>query len=442
MALIKCNECGKMVSDTTDKCIHCGAPVNKGEEKVEKVEKKETSNKQNNNIVGFVLALVAAICGFIFLVKMSLRSFALIYTLFLLASSIVLTIYNYPSKKQNSTLLYIALATLFLGSLARIVQEGIGWEYLARYTLLALSAIVLIYHTYKGNKPDKMIAFIMLAIVAVDAIYNFFALNNSIISGYYWRLYLIAEPFMAVALMFTNYTKANLNDGIKKIVDKLPNIIIPVIIVLVLAAVFFLLSMEDKGKVPSNLDKNDIDKSGFNVDEFNDDDDDDDKNTPAEKVVINKSTKTVTTTYSDEEQKAEISLEKIYVTKKVLPPKPRQSYYHYYEAKEGKRYLVAILNVKNIGSKTINTDYVFTNFLGDNCSLKAIVDGQYEYSGFVVGLDKDSKKYDLDSYYYLDALEKTQMYLIFDISSEVADKPVKITGCFGDLNLELDNSEN
>ena len=86
---------------------------------------------------------------------------------------------------------------------------------------------------------------------------------------------------------------------------------------------------------------------------------------------------------------------------------------------------------------------MFTNFLGDHCSLKAVVDGQYEYSGFVVGLEKDnSKKYDLETYYYLDALEKTQIYLVFDISSEVADKPVKITGCFGDLNLELDNSEN
>ena len=27
MALIKCKECGKDISDTTDICIHCGAPT-------------------------------------------------------------------------------------------------------------------------------------------------------------------------------------------------------------------------------------------------------------------------------------------------------------------------------------------------------------------------------------------------------------------------------
>lgn len=28
MALIKCEECGKEISDTTEVCIHCGCPVN------------------------------------------------------------------------------------------------------------------------------------------------------------------------------------------------------------------------------------------------------------------------------------------------------------------------------------------------------------------------------------------------------------------------------
>ena len=31
MALIQCKECGKMVSDTTDKCIHCGCEIEKKE---------------------------------------------------------------------------------------------------------------------------------------------------------------------------------------------------------------------------------------------------------------------------------------------------------------------------------------------------------------------------------------------------------------------------
>ena len=29
MSLIKCPECGKKISDTSDACIHCGAPIKK-----------------------------------------------------------------------------------------------------------------------------------------------------------------------------------------------------------------------------------------------------------------------------------------------------------------------------------------------------------------------------------------------------------------------------
>ena len=29
MALIKCPECGKEISDSADKCIHCGYPIKK-----------------------------------------------------------------------------------------------------------------------------------------------------------------------------------------------------------------------------------------------------------------------------------------------------------------------------------------------------------------------------------------------------------------------------
>ncbi len=41
MALIKCNNCGKEISDTTNNCIHCGAAILKPEEKP---KKKKMSN--------------------------------------------------------------------------------------------------------------------------------------------------------------------------------------------------------------------------------------------------------------------------------------------------------------------------------------------------------------------------------------------------------------
>lgn len=40
MALIKCVECGKEVSDSAKVCVHCGHPLQDGVEEV-KQEKKE-----------------------------------------------------------------------------------------------------------------------------------------------------------------------------------------------------------------------------------------------------------------------------------------------------------------------------------------------------------------------------------------------------------------
>lgn len=31
MALVKCRECGKEISDTAKKCVHCGAPLKDGD---------------------------------------------------------------------------------------------------------------------------------------------------------------------------------------------------------------------------------------------------------------------------------------------------------------------------------------------------------------------------------------------------------------------------
>lgn len=42
MALIQCPECGKEVSDRTEKCIYCGIPLNQTQEKL---------SKENTNIV-------------------------------------------------------------------------------------------------------------------------------------------------------------------------------------------------------------------------------------------------------------------------------------------------------------------------------------------------------------------------------------------------------
>ena len=67
MALIKCPECGKEVSDRAQACIHCGYPL-----QVESTEKKQTSTPlkkvviacfQNNNYKLLVAKLVSEVTG-------------------------------------------------------------------------------------------------------------------------------------------------------------------------------------------------------------------------------------------------------------------------------------------------------------------------------------------------------------------------------------------
>ena len=45
MALIKCKECGKEISDTLDVCIHCGCPLKNKKKDTPKIDNKKVSNK-------------------------------------------------------------------------------------------------------------------------------------------------------------------------------------------------------------------------------------------------------------------------------------------------------------------------------------------------------------------------------------------------------------
>ena len=48
MALIICKNCGKRVSDTAEKCIHCGASL--AEELIEEVKEEEIAKEEVNKV--------------------------------------------------------------------------------------------------------------------------------------------------------------------------------------------------------------------------------------------------------------------------------------------------------------------------------------------------------------------------------------------------------
>ena len=56
MAMIKCRECGKDVSNQADACPHCGCPVKKADAIIEAAEKKKT---ENLCLIGMIVAIVS-----------------------------------------------------------------------------------------------------------------------------------------------------------------------------------------------------------------------------------------------------------------------------------------------------------------------------------------------------------------------------------------------
>ena len=57
MALIKCYECGRNISDTTSACVHCGALVKVSKAKL-KEEKKKAKKKKNWWKLGIILGVL------------------------------------------------------------------------------------------------------------------------------------------------------------------------------------------------------------------------------------------------------------------------------------------------------------------------------------------------------------------------------------------------
>ena len=58
MALIKCVECGKEISDTTDICIHCGAPTSISLKRNDKVSTKHKKNNKHNIVILIIVCLL------------------------------------------------------------------------------------------------------------------------------------------------------------------------------------------------------------------------------------------------------------------------------------------------------------------------------------------------------------------------------------------------
>lgn len=110
-----------------------------------------------------------------------------------------------------------------------------------------------------------------------------------------------------------------------------------------------------------------------------------------------------------------IKFEKVFYTNR-LDPSRKDGAYSYYEAENGKKYLVTKLKVKNLKGSSLSDD--------DVTGIKCIYNGKYNYDGFICTEEDDGS--DLDSYSSIDPLDTRTMYYLIEVPVEVEKGPTEL----------------
>ena len=111
MALIKCNECGKKISEKAKTCIHCGCPIEeikikekvkskKPFEELSKEEKQLVYKKYRNKTDGKKLGLVIGLMAFIILLTFIMP----IWLCFISLIALIVLVLNLDKKEAKITL--------------------------------------------------------------------------------------------------------------------------------------------------------------------------------------------------------------------------------------------------------------------------------------------------------------------------------------------------
>lgn len=114
-----------------------------------------------------------------------------------------------------------------------------------------------------------------------------------------------------------------------------------------------------------------------------------------------------------------LTIDSIEFKNSLYPPRA-SGYYHYYEAANGKTYLIVKMTVTNLKG----TDMKYDSIAGVSCVYKE----KYNYSFFAV-LEEDGGQ-DLNGYpsqYAISPLDKGVVYYLAEVPAQVAEGPVEIT---------------
>ena len=125
MTLINCRECGKKISDTSKRCIHCGAKIKK--EKIKKEKNKEVS-KNKKKLILIILGIILII-GTIITIYFLLNNNVEQTNLRDDTKSQVEIITDYINIRENPNVSSDVLGKVYQGEIYTILSENNDSEY-------------------------------------------------------------------------------------------------------------------------------------------------------------------------------------------------------------------------------------------------------------------------------------------------------------------------
>lgn len=130
MALIKCNECGKEISDKAKVCVNCGCPITIEKKKKEKENIKLYNNK---NFSYIIISLFVAIIIFLLVLETTFDNFfvSLIVSILYFLLNIYLIKKFQKKDKITKKYIYTRLAVIFVPLIIVIFIMNLSesWKY-------------------------------------------------------------------------------------------------------------------------------------------------------------------------------------------------------------------------------------------------------------------------------------------------------------------------
>jgi len=194
MALIKCPECGKEISDKAPKCIHCGYPLNKKEESKKDNSKKEKQiiKETNNQLDGLTsawliiatliclgIACIQLVAPFIFHLETStifIGSTAINTKVDILFISVVLLAIAYLNiilSKNKLSMIFFYIINALIAVLS--ILRGLNIIPLIYIACVILNTIITTFAVRGRLKDDYKISPISIIIAIIGIILSFVA---------------------------------------------------------------------------------------------------------------------------------------------------------------------------------------------------------------------------------------------------------------------------